>query len=187
MDDRVARALAWDRRFVCFADRLGDLRGRHRRGDGAAFDRRRFGVGIERRAGQPDDADEQDRGECAGGDPAPLWDRLRPPALRAQPLPQPPQRALADRLLDVAPGERRDPEGRADLEHVAHEAAAVHAARRGEDDDREVPEVDAVGAHADPAQRLPAEQHARAGSPGGRAPRPAPPSRPRAGPARRGR
>ncbi len=61
------------------------------------------------------------------------------------------------------------------------------AARGGEDDDREVPEVDAVGAHADPAQRLPAEHRAEpAGRVGQRRPAPAP-SRSRAGRSRRGR
>ena len=67
-------------------------------------------------------------------------------------------RAVADRLLDELPGEGRDGEDGRHLEDRPRHARPRVLAGVGEDDDRRVPQVDPVGAHADPAQRAHAQQ-----------------------------
>ncbi len=71
---------------------------------------------------------------------------------------------MADRVLDVAPGELGDAQDRRDLEDGPERVGAPCASRgRGEDDDRQGPEVDPVGALADPAHRLAADDRAEPG------------------------
>ncbi len=60
---------------------------------------------------------------------------------------------MADRVLDVLPGEGGDEERRGDLEDRPWQVHPLRARGGREDDDREVPEVDAVRALADPAHR----------------------------------
>ena len=81
--------------------------------------------------------------------------------------PEPADRAVADRLLDEAPGERGDREDRRHLEDGARQVCAVRPVGRGEDDDRDLPEVDAVGALADPAHRPAADDRPEPRRPGG--------------------
>ena len=78
------------------------------------------------------------------------------------PSPEAGQRPVAHGLLDVAPTERGQPDaGR----HLQERPPRVGRGllRRGEDDDRVVPEVDAVGALADPAKGLDGQEPPEAG------------------------
>ncbi len=66
---------------------------------------------------------------------------------------------MTDRVLDEAPRERRQADARSHLERRSPEVHAPRCTGRGrEHDDGVVPEVDRVGAHAEPAQRPPGEQ-----------------------------
>ena len=86
--------------------------------------------------------DEHEQGD-AGDGPALAGDVCRAPAACARPPPEAADGAVADRLLDEPPGERRDREDRRHLEQLTQRFGAVgDPARGGEDDDREVPEVD---------------------------------------------
>ena len=103
----------------------------------------------------------------AAGHGGPAEPRQGPEAkgARPQPAPEPAERAVAHGLLDVAPGERRERERRRRLQRCPREVEPRVRERCRQRDHREVPEVDAVGANADPAQRPPAEG---AAEPGGR-------------------
>ena len=83
-----------------------------------------------------------------------------------QPLPDPAQRPVPDRLLDEPPGQRGQPDAGRYLDGRPGQVFGG-VGRGGQHDDREVPQVDAVGPDADPAQRPPAQdradQAARAG------------------------
>ena len=74
----------------------------------------------------------------------------------AGPSPEAAQRAVPDRLLDEAPGQGGQPDAGGHLEHRPQQVGCG-VERGGQHDDRVVPEVDAVGALADPAQRLPSQ------------------------------
>ena len=80
--------------------------------------------------------------------------------------PQPPERALTDRLLDVAPRQARDRATSPATSSTARGQLKPGLRRAREHDDRPLPQVDAVGADADPPQRPPAQRPARACSPG---------------------
>ena len=73
--------------------------------------------------------------------------------------PEPRERPVADRVLDVAPGQGGHPDAGRDLGGGPEQVGSVARRRRREHDDRLVPQVDRVGANAHPAQRLP-PQHA---------------------------
>ena len=101
--------------------------------------------------------------------PARRAGRARPPRW-PQPLPGPAQRAVADRLLDEPPGQRGQPDAGRGLDQrpgagPPSQLAGVVSTMTGI-----MPQVDAVGPDADPAQRPPAQhqadQAARAGGGG---------------------
>ena len=126
--------------------------------------------GSEAPPGQAD-AREQEGGQAdADRHPHVLRERLRPPGALADPAPR------------GGPARRGGSAPRCNCQESAATpmvAATCSAARSGSRPLVTVgvvrtmignmPEVDAVGAHADPAQRLPAERPGPAGRPGGRA------------------
>src|SRR5215207_3957133 len=74
--------------------------------------------------------------------------------------PDPPYGTAADGFLEKPPGERGNDDGRNQLEHFEGKACLLLRARGDEHDDRVVPQIDAVRAHAEPAKRRPADSHA---------------------------
>ena len=120
-----------------------------------------FGAGrVEPR--HPGDGDDEDD---AGGDDHAAHrgrERFPFPADRAAASEEAADRPVADRLLDEAPGERGDREDRRHLDQFPQQALVLRVLRvgRGEDDHRRLPEVDRVGADADPAQRPHPEEDA---------------------------
>ena len=144
-------------------------------GGGPAAARRGVGGGVHHRhrhqAAQPHQADGGVGRHRAGHRPlaGPELRGPRPPVV-ADPLPEAAQRAVADGLLDVPPREGGQADAGGHLERGPQDVGRG-VERGGEDDDRVVPQVDAVGALADPAQGLPAE--------------PAPAAEPRGAPPRR--
>ena len=67
---------------------------------------------------------------------------------------------MADRVLDIAPRQGGHDEGGGDRKRPPHPADLTRPRAR-EDDDRPLPEVDAVGPDADPAQRTPPQRAAQ--------------------------
>ncbi len=108
------------------------------------------GDGDDRAAGEPTTPTRRVGGSVAGASV---------PALRLRP--EPPEGAVPDRVLDVAATRaRRSPNVAATWNGARTRLGAVRRPRRRQDDDREVPEVDAVGALADPAHRPAADDRA---------------------------
>ena len=102
--------------------------------------------------------------DCAAAPPPrpPRWRPRRSRRGGSRGRGRPPVAAAADRVLDEPPARGRDRDGHGDQDHRPHRAhrRADGAGRRGQHDDRVVPQVDAVGADADPAHRGPAERPA---------------------------
>src|SRR5215210_3582195 len=74
--------------------------------------------------------------------------------------PDPAYRAPADGFLEILPGEGGNDDGRNHLEHFEGKACPLLRVRCGEQDDRVVPQVDAIRAHTEPAKRPPANSRA---------------------------